>query len=52
MFHFYLRGLKNRGSRFGEIRVEVFGIQAHLALSTSSGQGDNLPIVTVTAAQK
>ena len=48
MFHFYQRRFKNSRARFGEIRVEVFGLQAHLALSMSSSQEDNLPVVTVT----
>lgn len=28
MFNFYLRGLKNSRTRFGEIRVEIFGTAA------------------------
>ena len=52
MFNFYWRGLKNGRTRFGEITVKIFGLQA-----TPGPQrlirpgGDNLAMVTVTAAQ-
>lgn len=46
MFNFYLRGLKTSRARSGKIIVKFLAQRPHLALSTSSGLGDNVAMVS------